>query len=882
MAMMQILFRMSLQGSIIIGIILLLRMVFRGLRISYRYCVLLWGIVFFYLIFPWKIENAHGFWRAQPESMVVAVSADGPTVVTGLGTSIVPGQNTLPEQGPMTGQSTLPENNAVHGQTTVGTDATIEQSTNRRSESSALPVPDVQSTGTAAALFTSTAFLRVTFAIRCLWLVGIPCFLAYFIFSYIRMKRRLAECLPGEEGVCYVDGIRTPMVFGILRPQIYLPVEMNPEFYDCVLQHERIHLRRLDYLWKILAYLISIVHWVNPVVWLAYYLLCCDMEKACDEAVTEHLEREDRQEYAEALLAMATDTTARRVFAAPVCFDEGDIKGRIRHVLKCRKTAGKLAALAVELCAVVALILLTQRSAVTVQDSEAAGDTADTTENVTAESDAEEADLPAFYIRRAEDLQVSSPLRIEEQYITDRATAWNHYYIDADGVLWGSGYNQNGQLGNGSYETDLDLGKMDAVRIADHVVSVDANLNNNFCIYLTDDGKLYGMGLNMAGLLLGKDSVKQVYSDDDNDRVCTPVLLMENVRYARAGREAIVALQEDGSVYWWGQMRTTTSTYGSDYDAYWTVEENPDNPVKMMYLEPHKVLENCVYVDISAWNGAAITENGDLYMWGLNIFGQCGVAKSENVHDFVWAPQKVLENVSMVWLEAIRQNDDGIDTELENLSWAVHSYTFDNFALLQDGTLLAAGENLGKDSVTTVVDGDLNQAGSHRASFGFVPVRAVVYSTEYNREILAEFTWGMSREDVRSLCTYAGLQFFLGGEDDGINIEDSRYRCYFDETGGLSALTIQTGSSRDERFTVDKTTLEEVQQIVTDAGGTLTLLTPAGDNPWEIWQYADTAQGTLYWFTVFQGKVTVITEKQLTAATFDGQQEYKSVLLMEN
>lgn len=863
MAMMQILVRMSLQGSIIIGIVLLLRMVFRGLRISYRYCVLLWGIAFFYLIFPWKIENAHGFWRAQPESMVVAVSVDGPTVVTGLGTSIVSGQNTLPEQDTMTGQSNLPEQAA-------GTDAMTGQSANPETGTDASLATEVQSTGTAATLFTSAAFLRVTFAGRCLWLAGILCFLAYFIFSYIRMKRRLAECLPGEEGVRYVDGIRTPMVFGILRPQIYLPVEMNPEFYDCVLQHERIHLRRLDYLWKILAYLISIVHWMNPVVWLAYYLLCCDMEKACDEAVTEHLEREDRQEYAEVLLAMATDTTARRVFAAPVCFDEGDIKGRIRHILKCRKTAGKLAALAVELCIVVALILLTQRSAVTTQDPEAAGDTADTTENVTAESDiTEEADLPVFYIRRAEDLQVSSPLRIEEQYITDRATAGNHYYIDEDGVLWGSGYNQNGQLGNGSYETDLDLGKFNAVRIADHVVSVDANLNNNFCIYLTDDGKLYGMGLNMAGLLLGKDSVKQVYSDDDNDRVCTPVLLMENVRYARAGREAIVALQEDGSVYWWGQMRTTTSTYGSDYDAYWTVEENPDNPVKMMYLEPHKVLDHCVYVDISAWNGAAITETGDLYMWGLNIFGQCGVAKSENVHDFVWAPQKVLENVSMVWLEAIRQNDAGIDTELENLNWAVHSYTFDNFALLQDGTLLAAGENLGKDSVTTVVDGDLNQAGSHRASFGFVPVRAVVYSTEYNREILAEFTWGMSREDVRSLCTYAGLQFFLGGEDDGINIEDSRYRCYFDETGGLSALTIQTGSSRDERFTVDKTTLEEVQQIVTDAGGTLTLLTPAGDNPWEIWQYADTAQGTLYWFTVFQGKVTVITEKQLTAATIE-------------
>lgn len=900
MAMMQILVRMSLQGSIIIGIVLLLRMVFRGLRISYRYCVLLWGIAFFYLIFPWKIQNEHGFWRVQPESMVVAVSADGPTVVTGLGTGIVLGQSAVPEQNVTLGQSTLPEQEAMTGQATgteqstlseqtTGTDATTGQSANPKTGSDAFPVTDAQSTGATATFLAASVFLRVIFAVRYLWLAGIPCFLTYFIFSYVRMKRRLAECLPGEEGVCYVDGIRTPMVFGILRPQVYLPVEMKPEFYDCVLQHERIHLRRRDYLWKILAYLISIVHWVNPVVWLAYYLLCCDMEKACDEAVTEHLEPEGRQEYASVLLSMATDTTARRIFAAPVCFDEGDIKGRIRHILKCRKTAGKLAALAVELCIVVALVLLTQRSSVTAQNSEQngaiSGETAEgeTAENGNAgdiQTEEDGQDLPAFYIRRTEDLQINSPFRIEDHYITDRVTVCNHYYIDGEGVLWGSGHNENGQLENGSYETEFDKGKFDAVRIADHVISVDADRNNNFCIYLTDDGKLYGMGLNMAGLLLGKDSVKQVYSDDDNDRVCTPVLLMENVKYARAGRKAIVALQEDGSVYWWGQLCTTTSTSDILYDEYWTMEEIPDNPAKMLYLEPHKVLEHCVYVDMNAWNGAAITENGDLYMWGLNIFGQCGVPKSENVHDFVWAPQKVLENVSMVWLGAIRQNDDGINTDLENLSWAVHSYSFDNFALLQDGTLLAAGENLGQDSVTTVLDGDIYEPGSHRASFGFVPVRTVVYSTEYNREVLSQLTWGMTREEVRSLCTDAGLQFFVGGEDDGINIEDSRYRCYFAEDGGLKGIVIQTGSSRDERFTVDETTLEEVQQIVADAGGTLTLVTPAGDNPWENWKYVDTAQGITYWFTVSQGKVTIITEEQRTAEASDGQQERKGVLLM--
>lgn len=852
MAMMQILIRMSIQGSIIVGIVLILRMVFRGLRISYRYCVLLWGIVFFYLIFPWKIENEHGFWRAQPESMVVAVSADGPTVVTGLGTGIVPGQNTLPEKGTMTGQSTLPENNAVHGQTTVGTDVTIEQSTNRGSESSALPAPDVQSTGTAAAFFASATFLRVIFAVECLWLAGIPCFLAYFIFSYIRMKRRLAECLPGEEGVRYVDGIRTPMVFGILRPQIYLPVEMNPEFYDCVLQHERIHLRRLDYLWKILAYLISIVHWVNPVVWLAYYLMCCDMEKACDEAVTEQLEPEGRQEYATALLYMAVDTTARRIFAAPVCFDEGDIKGRIRHILKGRKTAGKLAALAVELCIIAALVLLTQKSAVSSQKTEE-----DFTEMVTTEEtgQVQEQNLPTIYIQQEEELQAPSPFRIENYYITERVTA-----IDNDGILWGSGYNENGQLGTGSYETDFDKGQFDDVRIADHVVSVDADWNNNFCIYLTEDGNLYGLGLNMAGLLLGKDTVKQVYSDMDNDRVCTPTLLMKNVRYARAGREAIIVLKEDGTVYWWGQLRTTSSTTGGGYDEYWSVTENPLNLVKMMYLEPHKVLDHCIYVDINAWNGAAITEAGELYLWGLNIFGQCGISKSENVHDFVREPKKVLDKVSMVWLGGIRHNDDAstFDADISAIR-----YGYNNFALLEDGTLLGAGDKLGKDSVTTVMEGDLDEAGSHLCSFSFVPVKAVVYSLEYNREVLSRMQWGMRREEVRALCTDAGLQCDVASENASLYIENSKYYCYFDENGGLDRIQIQAGSSRDGRFLVDKTTLEELQRNIADADDTLTQVKSVEEASWERWQYEDVQEQIRYYFTVYEGIVTVIEEEQM-------------------
>lgn len=132
-----------------------------------------------------------------------------------------------------------------------------------------------------------------------------------------------------------------------------------------------------------------------------------------------------------------------------------------------------------------------------------------------------------------------------------------------------------------------------------------------------------------------------------------PHTVNENVRYARAGREAIIVLKEDGAVYWWGQLRTTSSTTVGGYDEYWSVTENPLNLVKMMYLEPHKVLDHCIYVDINAWNGAAITEDGELYLWGLNIFGQCGVSKSENVHDFVREPKRYwIRSVWYGWVES--------------------------------------------------------------------------------------------------------------------------------------------------------------------------------------------------------------------------------------
>lgn len=145
-------------------------------------------------------------------------------------------------------------------------------------------------------------------------------------------------------------------------------------------------------------------------------------------------------------------------------------------------------------------------------------------------------ELPAFYVEDLNAFQIGENFSLKDYYITSRYTASNHYYIDENAVLWGTGTNEFGQLGTGTY--GLEESYEEPVRIAENVLSVDASWNDYFCIYLTEGGELYGIGLNYAGLLLGRGSESQVTSQFDFQKVTEPVLLMSDVAYARAGRNA--------------------------------------------------------------------------------------------------------------------------------------------------------------------------------------------------------------------------------------------------------------------------------------------------------------------------------------------------------
>lgn len=169
------------------------------------------------------------------------------------------------------------------------------------------------------------------------WFVGMILLITCGIREAYRLRRFLEAAVQVEEQVYETEGISSSFVFGIVRPRIYLPVGLSAEERKFVLEHERVHAARKDYLVKILAWLARCMHWFNPLAWLAFVLLENDMEMSCDEAVVRRLGMDVRQDYSRALVALSCDTT--QIGSCPPAFGEGNVKDRVRNILSYRKRA---------------------------------------------------------------------------------------------------------------------------------------------------------------------------------------------------------------------------------------------------------------------------------------------------------------------------------------------------------------------------------------------------------------------------------------------------------------------------------------------------------------------------------------------------------------
>ena len=193
--------------------------------------------------------------------------------------------------------------------------------------------------------------------ISVIWLVGVAVMLLYAVISYLRLSGQVRVSLRLRGNLYLCDGIPTPFILGIVRPKIYLPSDMKPEFQSYVLRHERAHLRHHDNLWKPLGFLLLSVYWFNPLVWIAYLLFCRDLEMACDERAIADLPEGERKAYSYALLSCAAP--GRTMTVCPVAFGENSVKSRIKNVLHFKKASFWVIAAVVVITVIAAVCFLT-------------------------------------------------------------------------------------------------------------------------------------------------------------------------------------------------------------------------------------------------------------------------------------------------------------------------------------------------------------------------------------------------------------------------------------------------------------------------------------------------------------------------------------------
>lgn len=190
-----------------------------------------------------------------------------------------------------------------------------------------------------------------------LWLAGMAALLVHALVSAGKLKKKLATAILLRDNIYESEFVDSPFVFGVVKPNIYLPMHMDEGTAAHVIAHERAHLARRDHWWKVLGYLVLALHWFNPLVWVAYILFCRDIELACDERVVKGLDGAARADYSQALLSCAAP--GRAVAACPLAFGEGNIKMRVKSALHYRKPAFWVAAAAVLAVVIVAVCFLT-------------------------------------------------------------------------------------------------------------------------------------------------------------------------------------------------------------------------------------------------------------------------------------------------------------------------------------------------------------------------------------------------------------------------------------------------------------------------------------------------------------------------------------------
>ena len=298
---------MSISASWLVLAVLILRFVLK--KAPKWINVLLWGIVAIRLICPFSFEST---------------------------LSLIPSAETIPLN---IGMDTTPTINSGISAINNAVNPIISQSNTPMAGASVNP-------------------LQITIGIyEYIWIFGMIALALYTAISYWRLHRKVDTAVRYKDNIFQSENVSSPFVLGIIKPRIYLPFKINGQYLEHVVAHEQAHIRRKDHWWKPIGFLLLTIHWFNPFMWLAYVLLCRDIELACDEKVIKELGNEQRGDYTQALVACSVNR--RMICACPLAFGEVSVKERVKSVMNYKKPAFWVIIISVIVCVGVAVCFLT-------------------------------------------------------------------------------------------------------------------------------------------------------------------------------------------------------------------------------------------------------------------------------------------------------------------------------------------------------------------------------------------------------------------------------------------------------------------------------------------------------------------------------------------
>lgn len=308
---------MSIQAVVVIQTVLLVRVAFAGAHVPKKYANWLWFLTYIVMICPWKISSAFSFWRMPKGYRGDRIEAGAQEVQQTL-TQIIVGEVPTDVIDGVGGNTGIVGSQAME----KVTDALVAGTENMES------VVNHVTNG-------SSTTMSLADVLGVVWILGVIVFLIYSVISYVKLRKKVICSVKLQDNIYYADDIYTAFVLGVIRPKIYLPSGLKGETLEYVLAHEKTHIKRLDPQKKVLAFGITVVHWFNPFVWVAFYFFCKDMEMACDEETVLRIGMEKKQDYATALLQLS----AERSFlpGAPLAFGENGVKARIRNITGFKK-----------------------------------------------------------------------------------------------------------------------------------------------------------------------------------------------------------------------------------------------------------------------------------------------------------------------------------------------------------------------------------------------------------------------------------------------------------------------------------------------------------------------------------------------------------------